>query len=189
MINDRSATSPTGYNLYYGKIDYVGKTIGVVNVVANYAPATYFGAYLVHSGRVYYYGSSSTIVTNKNSVYPFNMGFINVYDSQETQFSCSNSAQVYNFTTILTTYTLTTVPSAMAWITTGYASWPTINTGKSFKSMVLTGGLNTVNFNSPMSNNTYCPIVGNVIGTANVISPSIPNANLIFNPDAATYPP
>ena len=79
----------------------------------------------------------------------------------------------------------------MAWITTGYASGPTFSsaTGKSFKSMVLTGGLSTLNFNTPMSNNTYCPVVGNVIGTPNVISPTIANANLLFDPDAATYPP
>jgi len=98
LLNDRSAASPSGYNLNFGRIDYAARTVGLVSVASHNPTATYFGANFVHSNRFYYYGSSTNIVTSTNAAYPFGMGFINIYDREETQYSCSISSQVYNFT-------------------------------------------------------------------------------------------
>lgn len=75
------------------------------------------------------------------------MGFINIYDNQEVPYSCVVPAQQYNFTSGFTIVTLTTVPSSMAWITTGLSSGPTMTaqTGKSFRPFNLTVGVQTLN--------------------------------------------
>ena len=70
LFNDRSAVTPSGYNLYYGKIDYLNKVITAVPIVEHYPPTTYYGALFVHSARFYYFGDSSNIVTANTYVYP-----------------------------------------------------------------------------------------------------------------------
>jgi len=161
-------------------------------VLAHHPPATYFGALLVHSGRVYFFGESSTIVGSTSTPYPFRMGFINIYDQQETPYSCTPAAQIYNFTSGFSTASVTTVTSAtMPWITTGLASGPSLSaqTGRTFRSFTLTGGVSTLNFNEPNMANTYCPVVPNSIGLPGVSSPVISTTTMTFDPDAASYPP
>lgn len=161
-------------------------------VLAHHPPATYFGAHLVHSGRVYYFGESSTIVASTPKSYPFRMGFINIYDQQETPYSCTPAGQIFNFTSGFSTVSVTTVTSAtMPWITTGLASGPSLSaqTGKSFRSFTLTDGVSSLNFNEPNMANTYCPVVPNSIGLPRVSSTVIPTTLMTFDPDAASYPP
>ena len=191
LFNDRSEPTPSGYNLYYGKIDYLNKVITAVPIVEHYPTNTYYGGLFVHSARFYYFGDSQDIITAISYPYSSGVGFINLYDQQEIPYSCSNSAQVYNFTGGYITVPLVSVVVAnMAWMTTGYSSGPTFSaqSGKTFKPFTLTGGIYTVNFNEPMTNNTYCPIVSNPVGPI-VQSPTISNSMLLFNPDATSYPP
>jgi hypothetical protein len=192
MFNDRSAISPSGYALQYGLINYSTRIINVVPILAHSPPATYFGAYLVHSGRVYYFGDAQNIVTTGSFDYPQKMGFINIYDLQETPFSCSAPGQIYNFTSGVNSINMASVTSTtMPWITTGLSSGPTFSaaTGKTFRTFTLTGGMSSINLNEPLMNNTYCPVVPNSIGLVNVFSPTIATTMLSFNPDAASYPP
>ena len=118
------------------------------------------------------------------------MGFINISDKEEVPYSCVFPSQQYNFTSGFTTVALTTVPTSMGWITTGYSSGPTLSaqTGKSFRSFNLTIGVQTLNLNTPMSNNTYCAPTGNSLGLPTVSSPIVSDSMLLFNPDASSYP-
>lgn len=51
----------------------------------------------------------------------------------------------------------------MPWSFGGYSSGPTFSSqsGKSVRSITLSGGLYNLNMNEPISNNTWCPIVTN----------------------------
>ncbi|TNV75036.1 hypothetical protein FGO68_gene6423 [Halteria grandinella] len=189
LYNDRSLDSPTGYTLYYGKIDYNNKKIDSIPVLNHDGPNTYYGAFFVHSARFYYWGDTNKVKTSSTFNYAQQVGFLNIYDQQET-LSCTSGSQVYNFASAPLSITLDAIVSAnMNWVTTGYTSGPNFaaQTGKNFKPFALTGGLFVLNLKEPISNNTFCPIVTNPT-PATVQGPVIPKTMLSYDPDASSYP-
>ena len=56
VYNDRSAATPNGYGLYYGKIDYIAKKIDSLAILNHDGQNNYAGAVFVHMSKFYYFG-------------------------------------------------------------------------------------------------------------------------------------
>jgi hypothetical protein len=165
LYNDRSAALPTGYTLYYGRIDYNLKKIDSIPIASHSGPSTYYGALFVHQARFFYFGDTSTINAATQKTYSMPVGFINIYDQQETTYSSVSPSQAFSFSggSLITTSLDPIVASNMAWGSAGMSSEPKFSTvsGKQIKPFTLTGGLYSLNMADPLSVNTYQSIVTN----------------------------
>lgn len=58
LFNDRSAASPSGYGLFYGRVDYSARKIDYIPIVNHDGGNTYGGAMFVHTSKFYYWGET-----------------------------------------------------------------------------------------------------------------------------------
>ena len=69
LYNDKSAATTTGYQLYYGRIDYVNRKIDSIPVVNHDGDNNYYGAIFTHNSKFNYFGDTLKLITTSTYTY------------------------------------------------------------------------------------------------------------------------
>lgn len=98
LFNDRRDNSPSNYKLILGKVSYTNSKIEIISVANHDGNNNYFGAKFMHMTRFYFWGQSK-LLYGKTQTYNYARyaGFLNLFDQQETTFSCNPNSQSYVF--------------------------------------------------------------------------------------------
>jgi hypothetical protein len=122
LYNDRRDNNPSNYKLILGKVSYTNSKIEIINVANHFGTNNYFGAKFVHMMRFYYWGQSKQLYGKPSGSFTYSKyaGFLNIFDQQETSFSCNPSSQTFTFpTTGFVSLTAVTAPLIDWKISTG----------------------------------------------------------------------